>query len=181
MVRRSAGARYVVAGFNALSECEKRLFRRMYGSGRVEFYWDYDDYYVGNPDYEAGLFLRENIRNFPSPSGERLSCDRFRRPKRIEIVSAPSDSMQCKYVHEFLSGLIERGIRPGKQTAIVLTDESLLLPVLYSIPEQIEQVNVTMGYPLRQTMAYSFVERLVELQSRESRAATASRCTITAM
>ena len=74
--------------------------------------------------------------------------------------------MQCKYVHEFLSGLIERGIRPGKQTAIVLTDESLLLPVLYSIPEQIEQVNVTMGYPLRQTMAYSFVERLVELQSR---------------
>ena len=155
-------ARYVVAGFNALSECEKRLFRRMYGSGRVEFYWDYDDYYVGNPDYEAGLFLRENIRNFPSPSGERLSCDRFRRPKRIEIVSAPSDSMQCKYVHEFLSGLIERGIRPGKQTAIVLTDESLLLPVLYSIPEQIEQVNVTMGYPLRQTMAYS----LVELQSR---------------
>ena len=155
-------ARYVVAGFNALSECEKRLFRRMYGSGRVEFYWDYDDYYVGNPDYEAGLFLRENIRNFPSPSGERLSCDRFRRPKRIEIVSAPSDSMQCKYVHEFLSGLIERGIRPGKQTAIVLTDESLLLPVLYSIPEQIEQVNVTMGYPLRQTMAYSFVE----LQSR---------------
>ena len=157
-------ARYVVAGFNALSECEKRLFRRMYGSGRVEFYWDYDDYYVGNPDYEAGLFLRENIRNFPS--GERFSCDRFRRPKRIEIVSAPSDSMQCKYVHEFLSGLIERGIRPGKQTAIVLTDESLLLPVLYSIPEQIEQVNVTMGYPLRQTMAYSFVERLVELQSR---------------
>lgn len=147
-------ARYVVAGFNALSECEKRLFRRMYGSGRVEFYWDYDDYYVGNPDYEAGLFLRENIRNFPSPSGERFSCDRFRRPKRIEIVSAPSDSMQCKYVHEFLSGLIERGIRPGKQTAIVLTDESLLLPVLYSIPEQIEQVNVTMGYPLRQTMAY---------------------------
>ena len=159
-------ARYVVAGFNALSECEKRLFRRMYGSGRVEFYWDYDDYYVGNPDYEAGLFLRENIRNFPSPSGERLSCDRFRRPKRIEIVSAPSDSMQCKYVHEFLSGLIERGIRPGKQTAIVLTGGSLLLPVLYSIPEQIEQVNVTMGYPLRQTMAYSFVERLVELQSR---------------
>ncbi len=158
-------AHYVVAGFNALSECEKRLFRRMYGSGRVEFYWDYDDYYVGNPDYEAGLFLRENIRNFPSPSDERLSCDRFRRPKRIEIVSAPSDSMQCKYVHEFLSGLIERGIRPGKQTAIVLTDESLLLPVLYSIPEQVEQVNVTMGYPLRQTMAYSFVERL-ELQSR---------------
>ena len=142
MVRRSAGALCRGGIQRPVGVRETAIPLPLDGSGRVEFYWDYDDYYVGNPDYEAGLFLRENIRNFPSPSGERFSCDRFRRPKRIEIVSAPSDSMQCKYVHEFLSGLIERGIRPGKQTAIVLTDESLLLPVLYSIPEQIEQVNV---------------------------------------
>lgn len=56
-----------------------------------------------------------------------------------------------------------------KETAIVLTDESLLLPVLYSIPDEIGAVNVTMGYPLRQTTAYSFVERLLELQRRKRR------------
>ena len=160
-------ARYVVVGFNALSECEKKLFSRLKNSGRAEFYWDYDSYYVENRDFEAGLFLRENIRNYPPPRDTFVTHDHFRRPKETVVVSAPSDSLQCKYVHTFLRELIERGAKPDKETAIVLTDESLLLPVLYSIPEEIGAVNVTMGYPLRQTTAYSFVERLIELQNRK--------------
>jgi len=47
----------------------------------------------------------------------------------------------------------------------VLTDENLLMPLLYSLPPELGKVNVTMGYPLRQTPAYTFVERLVELQA----------------
>ena len=159
--------RYVVVGFNALSECEKKLFSRLKNSGRAEFYWDYDSYYVENPEFEAGLFLRENIRNYPSPPEAVLSHDHFRKPKETVVVSAPSDSLQCKYVHTFLSDLLRQGLEPDKETAVVLTDESLLLPVLYSIPEEIGAVNVTMGYPLRQTTAYSFVERLIELQNRK--------------
>ena len=55
----------------------------------------------------------------------------------------------------------------GRETAIVLTDESLLMPLLYALPDWAKRdgVNVTMGYPLRTTLAYSFVERLLELQS----------------
>lgn len=161
-----ADTRYAVVGFNALSECEKRLFARLKASGRAEFFWDYDRYYTDNPDFEAGMFLRENIRLFPMPDLATVTCDHFREAKRVEVVSAPSDSLQCKFVHTFLTELAARGVDPGKQTAIVLTDESLLLPVLYSIPESVAAVNVTMGYPLRQTTAYSFVERLIELQNR---------------
>ena len=54
--------RYVVIGFNALSACEKRLFTWLQNTGQTEFFWDYDRYYVENPDHEAGLFLRTNIR-----------------------------------------------------------------------------------------------------------------------
>lgn len=158
--------RYIIAGFNALSECEKVLFDWMKKSGRAEFYWDYDNYYVGNRDHEAGAFLRSNILNYPPPDTAPTDHDHFAEPKEIVAVSAPSDSLQCKYVHTFLQELIDRGEKPGKETAIVLTDESLLLPVLYSIPEGVEKVNVTMGYPLRQTTAYSFMERLMELQNR---------------
>ena len=149
-----ADDRYVVVGFNALSECEKKLFSRLKNSGRAEFYWDYDSYYVDNPEFEAGLFLRENIRNYPPPPEAVLTHDHFRKPKETVVVSAPSDSLQCKYVHTFLSDLLRQGIEPDKETAVVLTDESLLLPVLYSIPERIAAVNVKMGYPLRQTTAY---------------------------
>lgn len=49
----------------------------------------------------------------------------------------------------------------------MLTDESLLLPVLYAVPGAVDQLNITMGYPLRQTTAYSFVERLIGLQGRK--------------
>lgn len=161
-------SRYVIVGFNALSACEKRLFTWLRNSGRAEFWWDYDDYYVGNADHEAGLFLRSNIREYPAPL-DTGPHGRFVQAKKVSVVSAPSDSLQCKYVHTFLEGLLRRGLKPDKETAIVLTDESLLLPVLYSIPDEIGAVNVTMGYPLRQTTAYSFVERLLELQRRKRR------------
>lgn len=158
--------RYVVIGFNALSACEKRLFTWLQNTGQTEFFWDYDRYYVENPDHEAGLFLRTNIQEYPAPEGV-VGSDHFRAPKEVVAVSSPSDSLQCKYVHTFLQNLLDRGLTPNKETAIVLTDESLLLPVLYSLPEGIQAVNVTMGYPLRQTTAYSFVERLIELQARK--------------
>jgi hypothetical protein len=58
------------------------------------------------------------------------------------------------------------GHAPGKETAVVLCDESLLVPLLWSMPPQVASTNITMGYPLRMHPAYTFVERLVELQSR---------------
>lgn len=53
----------------------------------------------------------------------------------------------------------------GEETAVVLTDENLLLPLLHALPAEIGKVNVTMGYPLKQSLSYSFVERLIELQN----------------
>lgn len=154
---------YAVIGFNALSESEKILFSYLERRKAALFFWDYDTYYTEHPEQEAGMFLRENIRRFPSADTfpKRTA---FSEEKEIVAVAAPSDAMQCKYVSTFLNGLTAAGKKPDKETAIVLTDENLLLPVLYSIPEGIEEVNITMGYPLRQTPAYTFVERLIELQ-----------------
>ena len=160
-------SRFVVVGFNALSACEKQLFLALKKSGRAEFFWDYDSYYVNNKDFEAGMFLRDNLRDFPAPNMPSISHEHFTQPKEMTCIAAPSDSLQCTYVHTFLKGLIDRGEKPDKETAIVLTDESLLIPVLHSIPSEIKSLNVTMGYPLQQTTAYSFVERLIELQSRK--------------
>ena len=42
----------------------------------------------------------------------------------------------------------------GINTAIVLPDEGLLIPVLNSIPESVEDVNVTMGYPMQGSVPY---------------------------
>ncbi|MEG1405926.1 MAG: PD-(D/E)XK nuclease family protein, partial [Alistipes sp.] len=159
--------RYVVAGFNALSECEKRLFKWLSINTSTDFYWDYDTYYNSNVEQEAGLFVRDNVRMFP-PRGV-ISHDAMQQPKSITSVATASNALQCKYVAQILDTLTQPDIngnrrKLGKETAIVLTDENLLLPVLYSLPKEVGQVNVTMGYPLRQSLAYTFIERLLNLQ-----------------
>lgn len=171
--------RYVVAGFNALSECEKRLFGFLATAAETDFYWDYDSYYKDDPEQEAGMFVRSNVAQFP-PRTE-LRHDNMRGEKQIVSVAVVSNAVQCKYAAAILAGLARRrreedpgiaaGARPalGKETAVVLTDENLLLPLLYALPADIGRVNVTMGFPLRQSLAYTFVERLVELQNHRRR------------
>ncbi len=150
---------YAVIGFNALSKCEKILFDYLRLNHDTDFYWDYDEYYLDNRQ-EAGLFIRENIARYPQSEGFSIK-NTFSAPKQITAVSAASDSLQCKYVASFLKELPEI----DKNTAVILADESLLMPVLYSLPECVKKVNITMGYPLKQSLAYSFVERLFLLQA----------------
>ena len=155
--------RYVVAGFNALSDSEKVLFDHLKSSTHgAEFYWDYDSYYVGNKDHEAGEFLRDNINAYPAAA--TISNDNFEAAnKRFRSIACVSNIVQCKYVAKVLEELPKEEL--DKRTAIVLTDENMLIPLLHSLPESVPMVNITMGYPLKNTLVYTFIERLMELQS----------------
>jgi hypothetical protein len=156
---------YVVAGFNALSTSEKAILDYLQREHDTLFFWDYDNYYIDNTEQEAGLFLRENIKRYPQTIDIGLDYNAFGKNKRISVVSSPSDSLQCKYVAEFLAEVAAgSGRAPDKETAIVLTDENLLMPVLHAIPDNVKKINVTMGYPLKLTLTYSFVERVAALQ-----------------
>ena len=161
--------RYVVAGFNALSECEQRLFRHLATHEQADFYWDYDTYYVDDRAQEAGLFMRDNLRAFPPAAA--IGHDAFCGDKRLTVVAASSDAVQCKYVARIVEELTRAagGRPPGRETAVVLTDENLLTPLLHALPADAGGVNVTMGYPLRQSLACTFVERLLDLQQHRRR------------
>lgn len=162
---RFEGKIFCFVGFNALNECEKQLFGYLRDSGRGRFYWDYDNYFFKSDDQEAGRFIRRNVARFgdDDPSFAR---DNFVRPKRIEVISTPSDILQCKALYRELERIYEQQGFLDKETAIVLTDENLLLPVLHSIPPVAENLNITMGYPLANTVPYILLERLLMLQNR---------------
>lgn len=160
---------YCFIGFNALSECEQRLFDYLKNHGNGRFYWDYDRYYFDSPDQEAGRFIRRNVARFGDEEGPlaELERDNFRRPKTVEVIATPSDVLQCKALYRELERIYSEQGFVDKETAIVLTDENLLLPVLHSIPEQISGLNVTMGYPLQLTMPYLLLERVLTLQKHQ--------------
>ncbi len=177
-----SGEKFLFVGFNALSKCEQSLLRKMQSAGCAEFYWDYDRYYTENKFQEAGMFIRENLAQFGETEG--VSHDNFRNIKSINVLSSSSNVAQCQCVVDILERIAEQnGGTLDKDTAVVLTDEGLLMPLLYALPEKFKvkykqrngeeratpAINVTMGYPLRNTLAYSFVERLLELQKHARR------------
>ncbi|MEZ5001359.1 MAG: hypothetical protein R2727_12335, partial [Bacteroidales bacterium] len=161
------GATYHFIGFNALNECEKVILDSLKRGGKARFYWDYDEYFIKNENHEAGYFLRDNIRRYgdePLPGLDRDSLLNITvRPKEWKVINAPSDVAQAK----LLPGILGEFEMPGNEpdsTAVVLSDENMLSPVLNSIPAEAGEINVTMGYPLYQTPVYSLVNHLVRLQ-----------------
>jgi hypothetical protein len=153
--------RFAIIGFNALNACEKEFFKYLKKSNMADFFWDYDQYYVDNPLHEAGHFIRENLKNFPQPQ-EMIVQHTLTAPKNIEIIAIPSEIGQAKLI----PNILERYNSPQSdltETAVILSDEKLLIPVLTSIPENVKDVNVTLGYPLRFTPVYSFFEAIISL------------------
>ena len=153
--------RFAIVGFNALNTCEKEFFKYLKKNNLADFFWDYDDYYIDNTWHEAGYFIRDNLKIFPQPR-VFASHNTLTLPKNIEIVAVPSDIGQAKLISNILN---RWNCTKGEmtETAVVLADEQLLIPVLTSLPEVVHDVNVTLGYPLRLTPVYSFFETLVAL------------------
>lgn len=169
---RLSAERYVVVGFNALSECETRLLKYMATNYHTDFFWDYDDYYYADEVQEAGMFIRRNRSALPAD--EPVSHDNLRNIRAIDVISTSTAVAQCHHAVALLREIAGKDAdgrqRPlDKDTAVVLTDENLLMPLLYAMPEELGKVNVTMGYPLRNTPAYALVERLIELQTHARR------------
>jgi hypothetical protein len=154
---------FVVAGFNALNRCEEELFQYLQDLGKAQFFWDFDQYYVEDPVQEAGLFMRENLRKFPQKIFPYQTDLLLKSDKQMKIVSIPSQSGQAQVAAQ---ELINRGNDKLNfdDTALVLCDEELLLPVLSAVPSQIESINVTMGFPVRLTPLFSLISLLMELQ-----------------
>ena len=148
---------YVFIGFNALNECERKIFHRLQASGKALFYWDRDDYYTNNNKQEAGSFIRKNVKEFPPADADAPYSD-FSQPKEIESWAVPSDVLQTKLVPQIIRN---NNLHTDKRTAVVLCDESLLIPLLSALPEVADNINITMGYPLSRTSLYSFTETLL--------------------
>jgi hypothetical protein len=152
---------YAFIGFNALGKCELEMFEYLQKSGKAIFFWDYDDYYINDTKQEAGMFLRRNIKLFPAPSTFDLQSE-FTVSKEVHIVASPSDVLQTKAIPAILKSM---NATFDRKTAIVLTDESILIPVLHSLPDECSDINITLGYPLLQTPVFTLAELLIRLQN----------------
>lgn len=157
--------KYVFVGFNVLNKVEHTLFTQLKDAGKAVFYWDYDEFYMKENrqavTHEAGEFIRRNLRDFPSPlSGELFK--NLSKPKEVHYIASSTENAQARYLPQWIRNNLTT---PEKETAVVLCNETLLQPVLHSLPAEVKHVNITMGFPLSQTPVYSFLIALLELHT----------------
>ena len=145
-------ATYIFVGLNALNECEKKVMRRMRDAGLAEFCWDYSGEMVRNPLNKSSFFMSRNVKDFPQAF--EMDRDGLKTPE-VEVISVPSSVGQTKLIPSMVK---------DERCAVVLPDESLLIPVLNSIPEEIRDINVTMGYPMKDSAFFDFLTLVSAMQ-----------------
>ena len=158
---RSAWDTFVFAGFYGLSRIEERMISELQNKFRVELLWDADPYYINNKLHEAGYYFRKS----PFYSNDfKWTTSHFENSnKQIHIAGVPLQVGQAKYTGELLETLQKNNQLDLNNTAIILPDENMLFPVLFSIPPSVDPVNVTMGYPLQQSQYQELIKVLYEL------------------
>ncbi len=161
------GKTYVFIGLNVLNEVEAQLFQALKDRQAALFYWDYDVFYTqAERTFEAGVFMRENLKRFPNELPESLFRN-MEKSKQVDYISATSENAQARYLPQWLQNHLTT---PEQETAVVLCNEALLQPVLHALPDNesgitIRHTNITMGFPLTDTPVYSLVNALVSLQT----------------
>ncbi len=169
----------VFVGFNVLSAVEWKLFSLLKKmttviDGREEpyadFVWDLTGIVMRDDFNSASRFVRRGIKHFPKPEWLSLDdCETSGIPEEVTVISTPSNAIQAKVAGAEI-GKLHKKLSDSQfddaRVAVVLPDENQLMPMVYSLPEEIRSVNLTMGLPLRHTPVVSFVSLLRHLQSR---------------
>ena len=156
---------YIFVGFNMLQKVEQKLFTLLAKAGKAKFYWDFDRYYMEGANNEAGYYIRQYLEAFPNELFNRDDeiYNNFRTEKVLRFISASTETIQGRFVGHWLQN--EDFVRAGRKTAVVLCDENLLQTVVHSLPSEVENVNITTGFPLAQSPVSSFVNALINLQT----------------
>ncbi|MDO5443395.1 MAG: PD-(D/E)XK nuclease family protein [Bacteroidia bacterium] len=159
-------ASFVFVGLNALNECEKRLMSRMRDAGLASFCWDWADGWISDRRNKSSVFMAQNVLDFPQAFVPEAGSA---GDPEINVLSVPSSIGQAKQLPDIFQRLADENqsgdmSRLGIETAVVLPDENLLVPVLNSIPPRIKDINVTMGYPMGASGFYALMTEVCALQ-----------------
>lgn len=155
--------KHIFIGFNALNKAEERIIQDLLEQELAQIYWDIDETFVNNPIHDAGLFIRQHLKNWPYFEKNDIHWvgKNYRSNKNIHTIAVPKSIGQVKYIGELLDTFSQNDL---KKTAVVLGDETLLMPLLNSIPEKVEAINITMGLPLKSVPLASLFDLVFKIQ-----------------
>ncbi|PKV48637.1 PD-(D/E)XK nuclease superfamily protein [Aquimarina sp. MAR_2010_214] len=158
---------HILVGFNALNNAEQIIFQSLLEADIAQVYWDADQFFVENAYHEASLFLRtyKNQWEYYKKKPFQWIQNNFSSEKDITLIGVPKNIGQAKSIGQILTSIPKSEV---EKTALVLADETLLQPLLNSLPNTIEALNITMGLPLKEVPIAAFFELLFSLHKNSS-------------
>ncbi|RZJ81867.1 MAG: PD-(D/E)XK nuclease family protein [Flavobacterium sp.] len=147
----------IFVGFNALTRAEAKVFTQLQEANKALFYFDTDAYYVEDELQEAGLFLRKNLNQLGLKNVfENHNNTFFTEQHLVNVYKVQGQSAQAKILNQVIN-VDEHSEEEIGTTAIVLADESLLMPALQTLDDQID-LNVTMGFALASSTVFGLAD-----------------------
>jgi peptide methionine sulfoxide reductase MsrA len=167
-IQHNSKTQFVFCGFNALSPSEIFIVRELLSQERAQVFWDIDKQMLNDELHQAGGFIRKYISSWPEYKQQPFDQAHkfFHAPKEIEVTEVQQQVGQAKEIGSLLAKMDTK--QDWSKTAIVLADESLLMPLLYALPPSIEKLNITMGLPLDQHPIAIFINALLKMALRQT-------------
>ena len=154
-----AGRIYVFVGFNYLLPVERELMTLLRDAGQAQFYWDYIPDFRTNEKAFSFTKLNARILGEGKAPSIPLKGEESDFPKEVTVMSCASREAQAQFVHRWLQ---ENYTAKGQKVGVVICDENMLESVIQTLPaitlpgeESPEPINITKGFPLRNTAVYA--------------------------
>ncbi len=159
---------FVFAGFNALNKAEETIIQYLISKEKASIFWDAEETFISDPYHDAGLFLRKFKLNWKhyKTNPFRWIENEFIKPKKINIIGTPKSVGQAKIVGSIIEKIKAQNPNQSlEKVAIVLGEENLLAPLLYSLPDTTGALNITMGYSSKNNPAQLLISKLFKLHA----------------
>ena len=164
-VKKLLPAHHIFVGLGGLSKAEETFITLLRKVGRADIYFDGDPFYLEtDTPNRAGQALRRYWQQWNLPRDTFTYQEHLRgRPHHLRLLGVANASMQGKLAGQLLAEA--RQLNPHATVAVVLPDETLLLPVLHGLPpaELVPDFNVTMGLSFQSTALFNLVDLLFEV------------------
>jgi hypothetical protein len=157
----------VFAGFNALNKAEEKIVQHLLALDIAKIYWDIDETFLNDIHHDTGFFQRRFKSEWPyykTNPYEWIAID-YQEEKNIEVIGTPKSIGQAKIVGDIIEKHSKDHNGQFQNIAVVLGEESLLLPVLYSLPSNVDALNITMGFSSKNNPAQLLLAKLFKMHT----------------
>lgn len=155
--------KFYFIGFNAFSNSEEKVIEKLIKANLAEMLWDCDEYFM-NPkfNHKGGSLLRKYKASGKFGQWNWQTNHLLTEEKNVRIIGVENATLQTKVAGTIYAEIL--AVNPDIPTAIVLCDENLLYPLMYSLDSVVSDFNITMGLSLRGSMLFTLIDAIFELQ-----------------